>query len=149
MPALTADGTQAIREYLQQAAQTLPAVFIGIASKDGVLLFERDGAFDPLNPAAEVKQDDVYWFASTTKLLTAVSDTECPFLPPSSLFPADNLLCRSLLFNLSTPASSPSQPPSVHTSLTSLHSQSYGLWTLRPANQLSRRPTRKSPSFSS
>lgn len=110
MPALTSTGVQKLRDYLQQTAKTLPAPFVGVASSQDVLFFERAGLLDPLNPeAGGPKEDSIYWFASTTKLLTAVR-TLCDGFHPvyrsiSACQVATLQLVDAGIFTLDTPIS--------------------------------------------
>ncbi|GAA6034974.1 hypothetical protein JCM8097_002121 [Rhodosporidiobolus ruineniae] len=73
-PTLSAAGTAKLRAYLAEAAKTLPAPFVEIGSPEGVLFSERDGRIDMLDAnSPKPKKDSIYWFASTTKLITAVA----------------------------------------------------------------------------
>ncbi|GAA5829089.1 hypothetical protein JCM11251_004121 [Rhodosporidiobolus azoricus] len=91
MPALSTDGVQRLKDYLVEAGKTLPDVFVEIGSKDKVLFSERAGNLDMLNPyAGGPDKDSIYFFASTTKLVTAIAALQ---------------LCEAGVLSLDTPLS--------------------------------------------
>jgi len=72
---LTEEGKSNIQKTLENLAKDLPGCFFSAASADEILFDGCAGRFDVLDESPDARQvstDDVVWFASTTKLLTAV-----------------------------------------------------------------------------
>ncbi|GAA6006122.1 hypothetical protein JCM10207_000530 [Rhodosporidiobolus poonsookiae] len=95
MPRLSESGKQNLRAYLADVGQRLPGVFAAVGTADEVLFCERDGLLDMLDPSAgKPDAETIYWFASTTKLITAVCALQLidagvlePSTPMSRFFP--------------------------------------------------------------
>ncbi|GAA5885109.1 hypothetical protein JCM6882_007231 [Rhodosporidiobolus microsporus] len=74
MPSLSESGLKNLRAYLAEAGKTLPAVFVDIGTAHEVLFSERAGNVDMLDAAqGGPDSDNIYFFASTTKLVTALA----------------------------------------------------------------------------
>lgn len=75
LPAISAEQHQAIQAALDHFGETLPGCSLTVASDSEILFDGRSGKFDPLEEGSDARaagQDDVLWFASTTKLITSV-----------------------------------------------------------------------------
>jgi hypothetical protein len=74
MLSLSADSRARLLDLVRAEAQRLPALSLAITTADGPLFYAQAGKFDALDPAGpDVSDDSICWFASTTKLLTSVS----------------------------------------------------------------------------
>ncbi|GAA5875282.1 hypothetical protein JCM8547_006888 [Rhodosporidiobolus lusitaniae] len=74
MPSFSQAGAQRLRDFLAQESKKLPSLAVEVASADKVLFSGYSGLVDPLDEASEqVDDSNIWWFASTTKLLTAVA----------------------------------------------------------------------------
>ncbi|ORY30592.1 beta-lactamase/transpeptidase-like protein [Naematelia encephala] len=72
---LSANGSAQLQATLDELTQVLPCAYLSLATPEGILFDGTSGVFDKLEQSASPRpasQDDVIWFASTTKLLTAV-----------------------------------------------------------------------------
>lgn len=80
MPAtLKPDGAQSLQAALDEWSAKLPGVSLALASTSGLLFSSTAGRYDVLDASSRaLAEDDIMWFASTTKLITAVG---------ASLFP--------------------------------------------------------------
>lgn len=74
MPSLIKDGAQKLQAALDSLAKEIPGNFLTIASAGEILFDGCAGNFDMLDGKRQVTSNDVVWFASTTKLLTAVCE---------------------------------------------------------------------------
>jgi hypothetical protein len=75
MPSLKPDGASHLQKTLDAFAKEIPGCFLTVATTDSILFDGCSGHFDMLEKGEDyrrVTKDDVMWFASTTKLLTAV-----------------------------------------------------------------------------
>ncbi|WOO76783.1 Acyltransferase LovD [Vanrija pseudolonga] len=75
MPAeLKPDGAKSLQAALDEWSDKLPGVTLALASTSGLLFSSSAGRYDVLDASSRaLAEDDVMWFASTTKLLTAVA----------------------------------------------------------------------------
>ena len=65
-----------LQQTLDELAGTLPGCFLTLVTPTETLFDGWSGKFDKLDPQSrEVNGDDVMWFASTTKLITAVCES--------------------------------------------------------------------------
>lgn len=65
-----------LQQALDDLAGVLPGCFLTLVTPTETLFNGWSGKFDKLDPESrEVKGDDVMWFASTTKLITAVCES--------------------------------------------------------------------------
>ncbi|KAK4685931.1 hypothetical protein P7C73_g4204, partial [Tremellales sp. Uapishka_1] len=74
-PTLTLSAKAGLQATLDELATSLPGCHVSIATTDGIIYQASSGQFDVLDTSATAQKasaDDVLWFASTTKLLTAV-----------------------------------------------------------------------------
>lgn len=66
------DGKSYLQSRLDEAADSLPGCTLAVVNTQGVLFSGATGPFDILDPSRKLSTHDVMWFASTTKLLTAI-----------------------------------------------------------------------------
>lgn len=73
MAKLSSEGLAQLERYVHEAGKTLPGAFVEVGTPDEVLLSTRAGRLDMLDPDSKAPDErTIYWFASTTKLLTSV-----------------------------------------------------------------------------
>lgn len=78
IPRLKPDGAAILNTAL--AATGVPGT-LAVANAEGILFSGTTGPFDPLKPDSRaLKEDDLMWFASTTKLLTSICEYPSPQL---------------------------------------------------------------------
>ncbi|GJN88051.1 hypothetical protein Rhopal_001007-T1 [Rhodotorula paludigena] len=74
MAKLSSQGLAELERYVQEAGKTLPGAFVEVGTPDEVLLSTRAGRLDMLDPDSKAPDEHtIYWFASTTKLLTSLA----------------------------------------------------------------------------
>lgn len=71
---LKPNGKASLQAALERAAADLPGCTLAVASADEILFSSCAGPYDILNPERMVAEDDIMWFASTTKLLTSICE---------------------------------------------------------------------------
>lgn len=76
MTTISSAGKAKLQATLDKLAEQLPCVHVAIATPSEVIYEGRAGVFDALEKgkpeAKKADQDDILWFASSTKLLTAL-----------------------------------------------------------------------------
>ncbi len=78
MPLLKPDGSAQLQKTLDDLAEDIPGCFLTVATADDILFDGCSGHFDMLEKSDNFRRvtvEDVMWFASTTKLLTAVCES--------------------------------------------------------------------------
>lgn len=73
-PKLCEDGAASLQKKLDNIAEKMPGCYLSVASADSVLFSGASGPFDFLDGSRIASNDDVMWFASTTKLLTSICE---------------------------------------------------------------------------
>jgi hypothetical protein len=77
MAALKANGCDKLQKTLDVLAEEIPGCFLTVAAHEEILFDGCSGHFDMLERGDDFRRvttNDVMWFASTTKLLTAVCE---------------------------------------------------------------------------
>jgi CubicO group peptidase (beta-lactamase class C family) len=72
MPTILPEAVKDLQKTLDDLGKDLPGVHLAVASSDSILFSGQAGNFDMLHPGRQASPEDILWFASTTKLLTAV-----------------------------------------------------------------------------
>jgi hypothetical protein len=82
MPSISTTGAERLQAVLDKQAQVLPCSFLTVVDADKVLFDGCAGIYDPLEPngkkvgqAKSEEEGDTMFFASTTKLITSISES--------------------------------------------------------------------------
>ena len=71
-PKLKQGAAERLQSLLDQQTAGLPSAFLTVISPTEILFTGASGHHDPLHPGRAASNEDVMWFASTTKLITSV-----------------------------------------------------------------------------
>jgi CubicO group peptidase (beta-lactamase class C family) len=74
-PKINAKAAGPLQKTLDELSRNIPGVHLSVASPTSILFSGQAGLFDMLDQgpsSRKASSDDIMWFASTTKLLTAV-----------------------------------------------------------------------------
>jgi hypothetical protein len=71
---LSDEAVRHLQHTLDTLVSTLPCAYLSLVTPTKILFQGCSGVFDPLTNDKAAAQDDVMWFASTTKLITAIGE---------------------------------------------------------------------------